>query len=118
MDIRSRKSRAHRGMEVEFEPLHDRQKSEIPPKKYHERSALLLVLYLPLSSVPWSLNHLISKRPLTVSSYHIRHGFKDIVIEIIKKMSSGNQRLEVYRQSDYHPCFVSFDCSRCGCLQP
>jgi hypothetical protein len=88
-DVRSRMSGSHHGEDVELEPLHDEQETEKPrPKsqpRYHKRAIFLLSLYLPLIIVPWALTCVMSKRPLTASSYYNQHGFEDIDIDRIEK---------------------------------
>lgn len=84
-NVRSRKSFAHHGEEVELEPLHANQDDRCPQPKYHKHAMFLLILYVPLIVIPWILTCVMSKRPLSASSYYNQHGLSDIDIDQINK---------------------------------
>lgn len=61
----------------ETEPLQVQDKEDSTGARYHRYAIFLLIVYIPLITVPWALTCVMSKRPLGASSYHIQRGFID-----------------------------------------
>jgi hypothetical protein len=61
----------------ETEPLQVQDKEDSTRARYHRYAIFLLVVYIPLITVPWVLTCVLSKRPLGASSHHIQRGFSD-----------------------------------------
>lgn len=65
------------GAHPEAELLQIKRQNDGTRAKYHRRALLLLVLYIPLITVPWVLTCVLSRRPIGVSTYYFQRGFTD-----------------------------------------
>ena len=61
----------------EAKSLQTERKGNGTRAQYHRRAILLLVLYVPLITVPWVLTCILSRRPIGVSTYYFQRGFTD-----------------------------------------